>query len=869
MPRTKRARSTQPGLFEARVLTAPCVPAIREAVAEWREAGYPDVSDTTSILLNYWFLTDHRLPNNRPFKYHDSQREATETLIYLCEVARIRRHKELLEAYAPRDTNLRLLQYDLFPRYCVKMATGSGKTKVMALAFAWQYFNAVAEGSDEFAHTALLLAPNVIVFERLRLDFAGGRIFKTDPIIPPELQIHWDVEFYMRGDPERAASLGSFYLTNIDQLHDDDEADETDEPDVMTAVLGPRPSAQPAAIEDFDKRIARRGGPCLVLNDEAHHTHDEDSAWNNVIRRLHADLMERPSAASGRRNEAGGLAAQLDFTATPRYQKGSLFSWTVFDYPLKQAILDAIVKRPVKGIATGIQEAKSNVASTKYKAFLTAGVERWREYRDQLEPLGKKPILFVMMNDTADADDVGDYLQKKYPDDFGGSGLLVIHTNRSGEVSKKDLDVARRVAREVDFESSPVNAIVSVLMLREGWDVQNVTVVVGLRPYTAKANILPEQTIGRGLRLMFRGTTVGYTERVDVIGNKKFIEFVEDLEKQEDLELDTFEIGKDKLQIVTIMPDPARSASDIRIPVLSPLLARKKSIADEIAALDVMALPAAGLPHKPDSAEAKTFRYEGFDFVTLEKVIDRRYTLPEAQTAQEVISYYAKYIAQEVRLPGQFAVIAPKVRDFLERRAFGERVDLDDPAIVKAISTNVAHYVTVKTFATALQPAVVEELTPTLVQQGRALSECQPFPWSRPYYDAPKCVFNYVPCDNDFERDFAKFLQNAGDVARFSKLPEPFGFAVEYTDAVGNLRYYYPDFTAVLANGDHYLIETKGQETVEVARKDQAAMYWCENATRLTGSPWRYVKVPQTEYKQLQPTEFADLLVFAAASSLV
>ncbi len=126
-----------------------------------------------------------------------------------------------------------------------------------------------------------------------------------------------------------------------------------------------------------------------------------------------------------------------------------------------------------------------------------------------------------------------------------------------------------------------------------------------------------------------------------------------------------------------------------------------------------------------------------------------------------------------------------------------------------------------------------------------------------------------MPCDNDFERDFAKFLQGAGDVLRFSKLPQEFGFAIEYTDAVGNLRYYYPDFVAVLASGDHYLIETKGQETSDVARKDQAATYWAENATQLTGVTWRYVKVPQKDYHQLQPTAFADLLVFAAQPGLL
>ncbi len=189
MARKRKEDPDQLGLLEARVATAPLVPGIREKVKAWREGGYKGISDTTRILLNYWFYTDHRLPNGRKFAYHYFQREAVETLIYLYEVAKVRRHKSLVETFATRS-DLRLLQYDDFARYCVKMATGSGKTKVMSLAIAWQFFNAVAEARDDFAKTFLLIAPNVIVFERLRTDFEGGRIFRADPVIPPELQIY-------------------------------------------------------------------------------------------------------------------------------------------------------------------------------------------------------------------------------------------------------------------------------------------------------------------------------------------------------------------------------------------------------------------------------------------------------------------------------------------------------------------------------------------------------------------------------------------------------------------------------------------------------------------------------------------------------
>ena len=321
-----------------------------------------------------------------------------------------------------------------------------------------------------------------------------------------------------------------------------------------------------------------------MINDEAHHTHDEDLNWNEIIRAL---------------NEKTPLAAQLDFSATPRFQKGSIFPWTISDYPLKQAILDGIVKRPVKGIAK-IVEPRSEHASVRYRGYLTAAIERWKEYRDQLRPLNKKPVLFIMMNSTEEADDVADWIAKAYPADFGGGKTQIIHTDKQGNVSKKDLETARKAVRGVDDPKNPIHGIVSVMMLREGWDVQNVTVVVGLRPFSAKANILPEQAIGRGLRLMFRDLTTDYTERVDIIGNQKFLDFVDDLEKLEELQFDTFEVGKDKLRILTIMPMEERKQFDIGLPLLTPTLVRKKSLAEEIAGLDVMSFQTILLPLTAD-----------------------------------------------------------------------------------------------------------------------------------------------------------------------------------------------------------------------------------------------------------------------------
>ena len=169
-----------------------------------------------------------------------------------------------------------------------------------------------------------------------------------------------------------------------------------------------------------------------------------------------------------------------------------------------------------------------------------------------------------------------------------------------------------------------------------------------------------------------------------------------------------------------------------------------------------------------------------------------------------------------------------------------------------------------------LRGLVITELSPVLEEAGRLLSSTEPFPFSRPTFEAHKTIYNLVAADNEFEREFAKLLEAASDVRSFAKLPQRFGFTIEYTDSATNLRYYEPDFVAVDEEGIHHLIETKGREDIDVAFKDRAATIWCENATLLTGISWRYVKVPQAEFTKLQATDLSDIiLAFSAQNSLV
>lgn len=299
---------------------------------------------------------------------------------------------------------------------------------------------------------------------------------------------------------------------------------------------------------------------------------------------------------------------------------------------------------------------------------------------------------------------------------------------------------------------------------------------------------------------------------------------------------------------------------DISVPELSPILVRKKSLREEIMALNVATFNTPPLPMKDGDDIAEIFSYDGYDIITLKKMIERKYTIPTVQTSQEVISYYAKQISVELRLPSQFNAIAPKVKEFLRTKAFVSNVDLEDPLIVKAISDKVVQHVTVKTFVKELRKNIVEERTPHLVNEERRLSGVPGFPWSRHVLKADKTVFNLAAVDNKFEKRFALFLEMATDVRSFAKLPAKFHFFIPYTDTSGSLRYYEPDFVVVTDDGIHHIVETKGREDVDVRHKDHAANRWCENATLLTEKQWKYIKVPQREYEKLGPDSFSDLI---------
>ena len=572
------------------------VPAIRGEVDAWRRDGYPGVSPTSRRLLEYWFLDEHETEPGVPFRYYFAQREAVESAIYLFEVARIRSPQALGARF-----DIPIAALTEFPRFVVKMATGSGKTKVMSLLIAWAYLHATREPGSELPRTFLLIAPNVIVYERLREDFANGRIFRADPVVPPEWADTFDLAVTLKGEPVPAGAPGVLALANIQALY---ERRPPDPVNPVDAMLGPHPPARLDAPPPLLPQIAERG-PLMVLNDEAHHLHDEVKAdtgeklvaWQ-TINRLH--------------ELSGGIVLQVDVSATPKNQQGQLFGEIISDYPLTQAIEDGIVKRPIIGELGGAIEQPSDDASVRYRGRLAAGVAKWREYRELWAPTGRTPLLFIMAENTRSADQITGYLETLQ--DLAGK-LLTIHVNRQGEIAKADLDRAREAARRVDEPDSPYAAIVSVLMLREGWDVRNVAVIVPLRAYTAKAQILPEQTLGRGLRRITPPGS-GVDERLVVIEHEAFRDFWDQACAEEGLDLDFEPVEQVRPEAVVIAVEPDRMAYDIEIPQLPRVLSRSVSRLGELRLDDV---PPRRL-RLPDTAREESVDYTGRDLLSGEIV---------------------------------------------------------------------------------------------------------------------------------------------------------------------------------------------------------------------------------------------------------
>jgi len=819
-------------------LLPPLVHKVRVAVEQWRDKNYAGATATSKALLKFWFDKEHLNHKNEKFRFYFAQRESIESIIYLFEVAKARDKYEMLKFDITGQVQTGNF-YENWARYVVKMATGTGKTKVLALVLVWSYFNAKYEKESGLSKNFLLIAPNIIVLNRILKDFDGLKIFKEEPFIPENgwEDKNWKNDFqitlHIQDELKAISENGNIFLTNTHRVSFTENSEPTKEE--MFLGFKPKPDADTNKMLDLGKLLrSNKINDLVVLNDEAHHIHDKSLAWFKNIE----DISNKLYLKTGKH-----ISLQCDVSATPKHNDASIFVQTIADYPLVEAIKHNVVKSPVlpdKESREKIQYKESSDVIDMYKDYINLGYYEWKK---QFEEIGKfkTPLLFVMAMTTKDADKIADFLEANY-EEFKNK-VLTIHTTNNGDLAensktakvKEELEKLRKAADSVDSDESPYRAICSVLMLREGWDVKNVTTIVGLRKYGTESKILPEQAIGRGLRKMFSLDT---PETLSVVGTPKFIEFVEELKYQGvSIQYKPMDIGPKEAEFITIEIDKSNpkkniDALDIEFPILSPRVTREyKNVLD----IDISQFEFNPVELKLSDPNAEI----DIVFNDIEDNFSHSTKLTEASIdSRNILSFITQQIAKQTKLLYAFHHLYEKVQDFVVNYLFGKVVDLNDRQVASNLGEPEAKKTIYDLFNNAILNLTVSKSENTKILKFRKLTDAKSRRVKAENYVVPKkSVFTYIVGDNNFEREFAGACDNRyQDVIAFAKNDrgdDNINFFIEYQKEDGTIANYFPDFLVKLADNDIYIVETKGREDLDDIRKIKRLAQWCKDVNAL------------------------------------
>ncbi|MHB2037639.1 MAG: DEAD/DEAH box helicase, partial [Nitrososphaerales archaeon] len=525
----------------------PVVNRIRSRVKKWRESNYPAVSRTTRILLDYWNY-ENRLEQNRKRLFF-CQLEAAETIIWLTEASDAEKQGIEIPSDTPVDGESETKGYAALRRYCCKMATGSGKTIVMAMLIAWCALNKIQNKQDKrFSDTVFVVAPNLTVRERLRV------LLPSDPN-----------NYYEQFDLVPRPLLSLLSQTKIDIVNWQALSEDIDP---KRGVVKRGKESETA----FAKRVLKNLGDkqnVLVINDEAHHAYrpalrelgskqetlvsDDESEISPSERKEREEEAEEATVwvnALDKINFARKINFCLDMSATPFYIKGSghgegePLPWLVTDFGLVDAIESGIVKIPRipvddnsgqpipkyfrlwKEIMSKLpgpereaphRKAKPESVMREAEGALATLASQWektfKEFRDKKYPVPPAMIVVCANTDLAklmfDEISRGKVMPELENSEKHPNNTLHIDSRQLEEAEKqvepsKEMSSSERLREmvatvgKVGELGEKIRCVVSVSMLNEGWDAQNVTQILGLRAFGSQ--LLCEQVVGRGLR---------------------------------------------------------------------------------------------------------------------------------------------------------------------------------------------------------------------------------------------------------------------------------------------------------------------------------------------------------------------------------
>lgn len=901
------------------------------------------VTPVTAELLRFWFQRDYC--DLRELNFHAGQRAAIIHIIYAHEVLGTARLRDLYEAVAPEAMleggvlgEVTRDRHD-HPKYAAKMATGTGKTWVLNALLVWQYLNKLANPQDpRFSNNFLLVAPGLIVYDRLldsfqgkeqdgERDFATSDIYRQQDLFIPDTyrtQVFTFLQSSVVTKTEigrKVTGSGLIAITNWHLLAGKEDPDFLDDDEVEAPGAGIDPKA---AIESFfpltpgtragnaldvlDRRFLR-GGPLqalkdlpdlVVFNDEAHHIHEvrksdevTDVEWQKSLSEI--------ASTKGRR------FTQIDFSATPYNEVGSgrskgkaYFPHIVVDFDLKSAMRAGLVKSlaldkrkeiaalPLDFKAERDEQKRVTGLSNGQRVMLQAGLKKLQILEEQFADADpdKHPKLLVVCEDTNVTPHVVEYLQST---GLSEDDILRVDSGRKAELGPKDWEPIREKLFDVDRHKQP-KVIVSVLMLREGFDVSNIAVIVPLR--SSQASILLEQTIGRGLRLMWRGDPsidelkaetrerisrglepTNYFDVLFIVEHPAFSDFYDELlrgglmvESGDDAE-STGATGD--LEHVDLRP--GYQAYDFEIPVIL------RDADEELRQPSINPLELASSPYPLDliiktvgkgdrfvSHDAETgtqygdYRVDGgvLTATGYNDYLSRMTTRITEALGRTMTKSQSKYNenAKFPILQAYRPLLTGWLDSYIRHRLFGQEFDpLGEENWRVLLLDDVAHSIA-GTFATKLVELQDSQVVASAEVQHRSLSEVTTIPVrGSTAEEVNKCIYPKLPIPSQgggLERRFIRWADKDSGIEALAKVHEYRHHFLRrpYLKADGMPAQYSPDFL-IRTPFTIYVVETKAQSALSdenVQRKQKAALAWCEQINELPeeqrdGREWAYV----------------------------
>lgn len=857
------------GLFEDMLASSEqkndLVNQLRGEVRDWRAAKYPGTAGVTRRLLEWWFERDEeRRATGTRFFF--CQQEAVETVIYLYEVQGRRKMPET---------------GDLL-RYALKLATGTGKTAVMALLVAWSTLHKRKVSGSSLSGNFLVLVPNLTVRDRVSgvprgdgLDPTGEHnLYDAFAIVPPEYREEFRPNVLVRN------WQGIQLEGKRDDWIGEGEVPLEEGRFIPQAVLR---AMQRRARQDPNAAVRRvLGGwrDLVVINDEAHHVYGvkktkkgEDPGyikWSKILERV---------------SKGARLSLVLDLSATPWYGSGSpkpegtLYEWLVSDFSVYDAFESGLVKvvrlpdpdeqgRVYLDLWDLVKGARTKEEYLRAcKGAIASIYSSWRKDHDDWASSfefarGPSPVLLCVADSAQRATWLFEHLTREYallrnPDDGDRTRWVTIQIDsKVFDADKGNEAVIREMVNTVGSKGKPgehVRAIVSVNMLSEGWDVKSVTHILGLRAFGSP--LLTEQIIGRGLRRTnydilhqpLDERPDGGEETVDAFGIP-FVGFPVEKRKRS-------RTGKWGEDLHWIEPDLKKAKFRVTVPnVRSWAVGVTESLADLVRVEDMPQIRLNPKETPPNVHVRPVVGGAPEAILTLEEI---RREWPVVRTA----FLMAEELFQETN-PGTAADlgIGPTFDELLDvsRRYLESRVMTMEAGGVESDPRDVGIYHWRRQALDALDTAIrgagsagVEALPILGSPDWLDTAKLRRFQWSGIVAEGKRCHTNKVPCHTDLEKRLADFLDGAKDVVRYFK-NERLGFSVTYYES-NRPRQYFPDFIVAARDADGrevmWLVETKGEIRPNTALKSEAARLWCEKMSGTRYGQWRYLLAPQRKFE--------------------